>query len=134
VGFRESRRIRGVHTLTAEEYASGLHFADTVACGAHPIDLHRATNSGQDVTFLTRPGYIPYRAMIAEGYPNLLVAGRCISADRIAFGSLRVMATAMALGQAAGTAAALALAEAEDVTKLNTAHLCETLAAQGAIL
>ncbi len=134
VGFRESRRIRGVHTLTAEEYAAAYHFSDSVARGAHPIDIHRATGTTQDVRFLEEAGYIPYRAMIAAGFDNILVAGRCISADRAAFASTRVMATAMALGEAAGTAAALAVREKCAITVLDIALLRNTLVAQGAII
>ena len=134
VGFRESRRIRGVHILTAEEYASAYHFPDSVARGAHPIDIHRAAETKQDVRFLEKAGYIPYRALIADGFDNLLVAGRCISADRAAFASTRVMATAMALGEAAGTAAALCVREKCDTTVLDIALLRNTLIAQGAII
>lgn len=134
VGFRESRRICGVHTLTAEEYASAYHFADSVARGAHPIDIHRAADTKQDVRFLTQAGYIPYRSLIAEGFDNLLIAGRCISADRAAFASARVMATAMALGEAAGTAAALAIREKCGITVLDISLLRQALLAQGAII
>ncbi len=134
VGFRESRRIRGVHTLTAEEYAAAYHFPDSVARGAHPIDIHRAADTKQDVRFLEEAGYIPYRAMIATGFDNILVAGRCISADRAAFASTRVMATAMALGEAAGTAAALAVREKCATTVLDIDLLRNTLMAQGAII
>ena len=134
VGFRESRRICGVHILTAEEYASAYHFEDAVARGAHPIDIHRATDSGQDVKFLSDAGYVPYRSLIATGFDTLLAAGRCISADREAFASIRVQATAMALGQAAGTAAALSLQQGCGVTALDISLLRSTLAAQGAII
>lgn len=134
VGFRESRRIKGVHILTAEEYAGAYHFPDSVARGAHPIDIHRAADTKQDVRFLTEAGYVPYRALIADGFDNLLVAGRCISADRASFASIRVMATAMALGEAAGTAAALAIREKCGTTSLSTGLLREALAAQGAIV
>ena len=134
VGFRESRRIRGVHILAAEEYASAYHFPDSVARGAHPIDIHRAADTKQDVRFLEEAGYIPYRAMIAEGFDNLIVAGRCISADRASFASTRVMATAMALGEAAGTAAALCKAQKCGTTVLDVAILREKLIAQGAII
>ena len=79
-------------------------------------------------------GYIPYRAMIAEGFDNLIVAGRCISADRASFASTRVMATAMALGEAAGTAAALCKAQKCGTTVLDIAILREKLIAQGAII
>ena len=134
VGFRESRRICGVHILTAEEYASAYHFEDAVARGAHPIDIHRATDSGQDVRFLSDAGYVPYRSLIAAGFDTLLAAGRCISADREAFASIRVQATAMALGQAVGTAAALSLQQGCGVTALDISLLRSTLAAQGAII
>lgn len=134
VGFRESRRIKGVYTLDAEEYASAYHYPDAVARGAHPIDIHRAADTKQDVQFLQKAGYIPYRAMIAEGFDHLLVAGRCISADRASFASIRVMATAMALGEAAGTAAALCVREECGTTGLNTDLLRATLLAQGAII
>ena len=133
-GFRESRRIRGMHTLSAAEYASAFHFPDSVARGAHPIDIHRAADSGQDVKFLEKAGYIPYRAMVAEGFDRLLAAGRCISADREAFGSIRVMATAMALGHAAGTAVALCLARGCGTTALDTEMLRAALLEQGAII
>ncbi len=134
VGFRESRRIRGVHILNAEEYASAYHFPDSVARGAHPIDIHRAADTKQDVRFLEDAGYIPYRTMIAAGFDNLLIAGRCISADRAAFASIRVMATAMALGEAAGAAAALCVQEKCGTTVLDIALLRNTLIAQGAII
>ena len=84
--------------------------------------------------FLEDAGYIPYRTMIATGFDNLLIAGRCISADRAAFASIRVMATAMALGEAAGTAAALCVREKCDTTVLDIALLREALLAQGAII
>ena len=134
VGFRESRRILGEHILTEEEYVSAVHFEDTVARGAHPLDMHRAKDSGQDVRFLNEAGYIPYRSLISEKMPNVIVAGRCISADRSSFASIRVQATAMALGQAAGTTAALSVKEKSTFTALNVKLLTETLRAQGAIL
>ena len=134
VGFRESRRIRGNYVLGAEEYASAHHFPDSVARGAHPIDIHRAADTKQDVRFLDKAGYIPYRTMVCDGFDNLLVAGRCISADRATFASTRVMATAMALGEAAGTAAALAIREKCAVTVLDISILREALLAQGAII
>jgi len=134
VGFRESRRILGEHILTEEEYVSALRFDDSVARGAHPVDMHRANDSGQDVRFLSEAGYIPYRSLVSNKMPNVIVAGRCISADRPSFASIRVQATAMALGQAAGTAAALSVKEKCAVASLNVKLLTETLRSQGAIL
>ena len=131
-GYRETRRILGEHILTAEEYVSALHFEDSVARGAHPIDIHHSTDSGQDATFLRGAGYVPYRSMVSRTHPNVIVAGRCISADRQAFASIRVQATAMALGQAAGTAAALCAKDGRGVTELDTNVLRACLIEQGA--
>ncbi len=132
VGFRESRRILGEHVLTAEEYIDALHFEDAVARGAHCIDIHRAKDTKQDVRFLDQAGYIPYRSMYNAAFPNLLVAGRCVSADRVAFASIRVQATAMALGQAAGTASAICRRDGRAVGDIDIAALRTTLEEQGA--
>ena len=77
---------------------------------------------------------MPYRVLIAPGYPNLLVAGRCISADRQALASLRVMASCMGTGQAAGAAAAQSLKEGGDVRSIDTARLVDTVRGLGAII
>ena len=108
-GIRETRRIKGVHTMTAEEYMSGYKYADSISRGAHPIDIHATKGSSQVAHFLEQAAYVPYRALIAQNYPNLLVAGRCLSADRKAFASMRVQASCMGTGQAAGVAAAMAV-------------------------
>lgn len=114
-GVRETRRIRGVHTVSGEEYVSAYHYEDSVSRGAHPIDIHVSKGASQNVTFLEKPAYVPYRALIAEGFPNLLVAGRCLSADKTAFASLRVQASCMGTGQAAGVAAAQCAAAGKSV-------------------
>ena len=94
-GIRETRRIKGVHTITAEEYVNAYKYPDSISRGAHPIDIHVAAGAEQSVTFLKKAAYVPYRALIAEDFPNLLVAGRCISADKTSFASLRVQASCM---------------------------------------
>lgn len=109
-GVRETRRILGAHTITGEEYVSAFRYPDSVSRGAHPIDIHVAHGASQNVTFLKTPAFVPYRALYSPGFGNLLVAGRCISADKTAFASLRVQASCMGTGQAAGVAAALAAA------------------------
>ena len=131
-GFRESRRILGNHVLTESEYVEAVHFADAVARGAHPVDMHRATDSKQDVRFLNEAGYIPYRSMVSHMIDNVIVAGRCISADRRSFASIRVQATAMALGQAAGTAAAISVRRGCTVSMVDILELRGLLEAQGA--
>lgn len=133
-GYRESRRIRGVHILTGEEFLEHHVFEDTVALGAHPVDIHHTNGAGQDVVFLPQEGCIPYRSLILEDYPNLIAAGRCISADRNAFASIRVQAPAMATGQAAGTAAAISHSTRRAINAIDSKLLCKTLSDQGAII
>lgn len=134
IGIRESRHILGVHTITAQEYLSAERYPDSVTRSCHPIDIHRAGGADQNVHFLEKPAYIPYRAMIASGFDNLIVAGRPISADRQAFASIRVQAPVMGMGQAAGTAAAMAVREGASVLALDMARLQTTLIEQGARL
>ena len=83
---------------------------------------------------LDKPAYVPYRALIAPEYPNLLVAGRCISTDRQALASLRVMASCMGTGQAAGAAAAQCVANNQTVHQIDTKTLVETVRGLGAII
>lgn len=124
-GVRETRRVVGLHTITAEEYLNAFEYPDSVSRGCHPIDIHSTQIYKQDVHFLEKPAYVPYRALVPVESPNLLVAGRCLSADRTAFASLRVQASAMGAGQAAGVAAAMCAAENipvcdADITALRT--------------
>lgn len=133
-GIRESRRISGIHTVTAEEYVAGTRYEDSVSRGAHQIDMHASKGSGQVLIKLQQAAYVPYRAMIAKDFPNLIVAGRCISADRKALASLRVQASCMGLGQAAGVAAAQSLREGRNVQDIDTAALVASLKRLGAVL
>ncbi len=131
-GIRESRRIRGVHTVTGEEYVRAEHYPDSISRGAHPIDMHASKGSEQVRITLKQPAYVPYRALIAPDYPNLLVAGRCISTDRRALASLRVQASCMGTGQAAGVAAAQSIATGKKVQDIDTDALVQTLREMGA--
>lgn len=133
-GYRESRRILGLHTLTGEEILCRTAFSDTVALTAHPVDVHHSISTHQDVTFLQQEGCIPYRCLVMENLPNLIVGGRCISADRNAFASVRVQAPAMAIGQAAGTAAAISCQERVPVNAVDPSVLRSALTRQGAIV
>jgi hypothetical protein len=133
VGIRETRCIKGLYTLSAEDVLSGRSFADAVALGGHPVDMHRA-DSSQTVQFITAPYRIPYRTLVPEGSSNVLVAGGTLSATREAFASVRVQAQCMALGQAAGLAAAICAQSGESVSRLDGAALSARLAADGAIV
>ena len=133
-GVRESRRICGVHTVTADEYVNAYRYEDSISRGIHPIDIHASKGTHQTRIDLDKPAYVPYRALIAPNYPNLLVAGRCLSADRQALASLRVMASCMGTGQAAGVAAAQSVASRRPVQEIDTARLVSTLKDLGAVL
>jgi hypothetical protein len=133
-GVRESRRIVGVHTVTADEYVNALRYPDSISRGIHPIDIHASKGTSQVRIDLDKPAYVPYRSLVAPNYPNLLVAGRCISTDRQALASLRVMASCMGTGQAAGAAAAQAVAKNRAVQDIDTQQLITTLKGWGAIL
>lgn len=133
-GVRESRRIQGVHTVTADEYVSAFKYEDSISRGIHPIDIHASKGTSQVRIDLDKPAYVPYRALIAPSFPNLLVAGRCISTDRQALASLRVMASCMGTGQAAGAAAAQSIAQNCAVQDIDTQQLIATLKEWGTVL
>lgn len=133
-GIRESRRILGVHTVTGEEYVAAVRYPDSISRGAHPIDMHASKGSSQVRITLEQPAYVPYRALIAPDYPNLLVAGRCISTDRRALASLRVQASCMGTGQAAGIAAALSVRSGKPVQDIDTEELIATLRGLSAVI
>lgn len=133
-GYRETRRIQGVHVLTGEEILQKVHFEDTIAKSAHPIDIHCSQGTKQNVAFLQEAGCIPFRSLYTNEFSNLLIAGRCISADENAFASIRVQAPVMAIGQAAGAAAAMCAKNDMAVEEVIFENLKSTLLEQGAIL
>lgn len=126
-GIRETRRIRGIHTVTGEEYLNAVKYPDSISRGAHPIDIHIAAGAQQNITFLKTPAYVPFRALITPTHSNLIVAGRCLSADKTAFASLRVQASCMDMGQAAGTAAAQCSASGCPVQQTDISKLQDSL-------
>ncbi len=133
-GIRETRRIEGLYEMTLDDIMSPKNFPDTVAKGGHPVDIHKAGSRDQDLRVVSDGYNIPYRSMIPVGSDNLIVAGRAVSATREAFASIRVQASCMALGQAAGTAAALCCRKNVPVHNLNGAELNGILREQGAIV
>ena len=138
VGVRETRRVAGDHVLSAEDLLQGVAFPDAVAAGAYPIDIHPA--SGGDLVYKPlgedHSYQIPYRSLIPLGLDNALVAGRGVSATHDALAAIRVMTISMAVGQAAGTAAALAVRKpgAVHVRDVGSNPLREALRADGACL
>jgi hypothetical protein len=136
VGIRESRRIVGRYTLTRDDVLQGRHFDDAVACSAYPIDIHNPAGTGTTTQRLA-PGQsydIPYRCLVPVNREQLLVAGRCISTTHEALASTRLTPTVMTLGQAAGTAAALARKRLVRVGDVDTKELRAQLIADGVYL
>lgn len=110
IGVRESRRIHGLHVLAEDELRAATPFPDRIAWGAYPMDIHPAKGAGLHFEgFGADHAYaIPLRSLLPTGFDNALVAGRGISATHKAHAATRVMPTVMAIGQAAGIAAAMA--------------------------
>ena len=136
IGVRESRKIDGVYKLTAEDLLSNRMFDDAVAMSGYPIDIHSPDGESTDHQFL-KPGSwysIPYRSLIAPGVHNLIVAGRCISATHEALAAVRTTPLVMAMGQAAGTAAAMAAAGSMRVHDIDIGALRDTLLRDGVFL
>ncbi|PHN02391.1 FAD-dependent oxidoreductase [Flavilitoribacter nigricans DSM 23189 = NBRC 102662] len=106
---RETYRIDGVYQLTHQDYVQGKVFEDSLSYSFYPIDLHREGKSiYQEFLKPDVVASIPLRALIPKKSRNFLVAGRCVSSDRLANSALRVQASCMGMGQAAAAAAVLA--------------------------
>jgi hypothetical protein len=110
LGVRETRHILGEYTLTGPDSRGETRFEDSIAADNSALDIHDP--KGGDVDFQSMPPYeIPYRCLLPRGVEQMLVAGRCISADHEAHARSRNMPACMATGQAAGIAAAVAVEE-----------------------
>jgi hypothetical protein len=108
-------------------------FADVIAHGSYTIDIHDPQGRRKAFGGEIQEDYydIPYRSLLPKMIRNLLVAGRCISTDHVAHSSTRVQGTCMLTGEAAGTAAAMALAEAISPAEINISNLQAHLLAAG---
>lgn len=145
VGIRETRRVVGDYVLTLEDYLARRSFSDEICRNSYFIDIHWALEDAKKqsvsrehpVEMRYAPGEshgIPYRSLTPKGLRNVLVAGRSISCDRIVQGSVRVMPVCLAMGEAAGLAAALAAGSDHDVHQVDTELLRSRLKAHGAWL
>ncbi|MGB4590059.1 MAG: FAD-dependent oxidoreductase [Clostridiaceae bacterium] len=137
IGIRESNKIDGVYILKEEELIANTMFDDAIAMGGYPIDIH--SPEGKGVTnhqFLKEGSWysIPYRCLVTSQVDNLIVVGRSLSATHGALAAVRVTPIAMAVGQAGGTAAAMASKAGVRTREIDTDLLRETLKVQGAFL
>lgn len=136
IGVRETRRVRGEYVLSSDDVISGHKSVDGIAKGSHHVDIHGAGTDQIRIPVRNGGSYdVPFGALIPLGLRNVLVAGRCLSSDRAANGSARVMGTCLGTGQAAGIAATM-LREQQltDVRELDVAQLRDRLQAAGAVL
>jgi hypothetical protein len=132
IGVRETRRIEGEYMLTKEDVIEGRCFPDGVVRNSYPIDVTPVSlDKSQIWVKPKKPFYeIPYRCLLPKGIENLLVAGRCMSVTHEALGSTRSMICSMGAGQAAGTAAALAMRDGVTPRKVRIQELQKLLTEQ----
>jgi hypothetical protein len=144
-GIRETRRILGKYYLTRNDALSATKFADGICKASSVIDIHGPSsvigeevseNEGAKNHCVPEGDWyeIPYRCLVSRGIENLLISGRCISSDRAANGSLRMMPTCMATGQAAGVAAAVSAERGVSPSSLDGAEIRGMLIKAGADL
>lgn len=136
LGIRESRHIIGDYVLTGDDVLEGRRFADAIARFAYVVDIHDPSGAGGLNQAIKGDYYeIPVRCLRVKGQTNLLVAGRCLSADHVAHSSLRVIPGCYITGEAAGTLAALAVRQRKTDTRMvETAELQAALRNQGALV
>ena len=134
VGVRETRKLQAIYRITGQDLARGTRFADGIVCCDNPVDDVMRTDASMTHDAIVEPGSyytIPFRALVPEQIENLMFAGRILCADPVAFASVRGMPQCVAMGQATGTAAALALHAGICVQNTDTEALVASLSAQG---
>ena len=137
IGVRGSRQLVGRYVLTAEDILRRKKFPDTIAHSGYPIDIHSPDGEGTECIFMSEPGTyysIPFSIMLCDSLGNLLVTGRCASASFEAQAAIRLTPSAGSMGQAAGTAAAMAAAAGGAVWDVDVKKLQQILISQGAYL
>ncbi len=136
IGVRESRKLKGEHILTVEELKNCTRFADSIATGNYDVDIHNPDGSGTSHYFFQAGEYytIPYRCLCPKEVDNLLVSGRCISATHEAQASVRIMPICATLGEAAGTAVAVAKQDGATVKAVDVSRVQAELRNAGACI
>ena len=136
IGIRESRHIVGDYWLTGEDLLQGKVPEDTILLSANSVDVHGRFGPVSNEYVAIQSDYygVPYRCLLPRGVEQLLVAGRCVSADSTAAGAIRVIPPCMGMGEAAGVAAALAVKAGCTVRGLDTGLLRRRLRERGVYL
>ena len=144
IGVRESRRLKGYYTLTQEDLIEDRPFEDGIVLAGYPVDIHPPTPEDAKAALgAAQEGHsiaqgkvyqIPYRSLISRQAANLIVTGRCLSAEHEALGAIRVTPIAMAIGQGAGTAAAMAVQGGCSLHDIDIEELKGVLRENGAVV
>jgi hypothetical protein len=134
LGIRETRRIVGEYIMTADDVLGCARFDDAIAVASYPLDLHHPEGGGCTLQWCGDCYDIPYRSLIPLKVENLIVAGRSISTTHEAMSAIRVMAPCMAMGEAAGRAAGIAVREGVSPANINVSKLQKELLSKGAYL
>ena len=134
IGVRESRRIMGIKKLTKEDTLSAHVPDDTIAIYSYFIDIHLGNSDKTVSTTVEEPYGVPYGCTVSKDIEGLMMAGRCMSADSFAHGSSRIMPLCVAVGEAAGVGAALAVKQKISPRNVNVSEVREILLKNGAIL
>ena len=136
VGVRETYRVVGEKTITEQDYLQGIVHDDALAWSYWMVDEHNAANSSARLVFFEKDkvATIPLGAMLPKGVSNMIVAGRAVSSDQGANSALRVQASCMAMGQAAGVVAALAAEQRCDPREVPLDLIRKRLSAIGHIV
>lgn len=134
LGIRETRHFEGVHRLTKEEMYSQETYDNAIALCAYNIDIHSGTSDHIDLTPVEKPFGIPFGCLIPAHIEGLLLSGRTISVDTPTFAATRVMGPCMAIGEAAGIAAALSIKEKKSVKELDVQEIRNVIIEKGGIL
>jgi hypothetical protein len=136
-GIRETAVIDGEATITVDDYVTGRNWDDSLCYAFYQLDLHRRDKASGLMGHPLESGVVPTvprRALIPRGSRRLLVAGRCVSSDRLANSALRVQASCMAMGQVGGAIAALAAQHQQLPLEIDIASIKNLLSAHGAIV
>ncbi len=132
---RETYRIDGLYKMSKEDYTSGKVFEDAISHSFYPIDLHREGKSiYQEFLKPDIVASIPLRSLIPKRSQHFLVAGRCVSSDRMANSALRVQASCMGMGQAAAATAVLASKQGISPEQVDINEVKDLLKKHGAII
>ncbi len=134
MGIRETRRFKGLKTVTGEQALAGYAPEDSICLSGYKIDIHNDRTSATLFKTVDKPFGIPYGSLVSAEIDNLMFAGRCASVDESVVGSTRVMPCCMAMGQAAGIGAALALERSITPADVPTDDVRAILLEQNAIL